>query len=81
VRKALDFIPGDKDTEIYLKAKHILEQLAIKLQIIIESAKAWDWRNAKKEAATELTVAYTNATVADASYAVESSVYALKRTA
>lgn len=79
VRKALEFIPGDLDTEIYEKAKHLLEQLAIRLQIILENAKTWDWRNAKKETATILTMATTSATTKDASYAVETSVYYTKK--
>lgn len=75
IRKGLELLPGETDTEIYEKVKHLLEQLAIRLQIALEQAKSWEWSNSKKQAATEMTMTVTNAEKRTASYAVETAVY------
>lgn len=78
IRAALDFIPGEKDTELYVKAKHLLEELAIRLQIVLEQGKGWDWSSAKKRTATMLTIEATNVSKLEASYAVDAAVFYLK---
>lgn len=81
LRAALEFIPGEADTEFYEQAKQLLEKLAIRLQILLDKADiAIDWSTAKRETAVGLLVFSQSkpVTLLDANLAVETAVYYLK---
>ncbi len=79
---ALSYIPGTADEEFYAKAKHALEALAIRLQILIDQANDITnaWGSAKRETAASLVIEWNSGEpqAIEANYAVETAVYYTK---
>ena len=85
ITKALEFIPGDKDLEIYFKAKLIITGFALRLATLLEYLKKTPvgdpmhgtMATIKREAATELIIRYHNGRISkkDVGLAIESVLF------